>query len=52
VVAVGTTTCRALETWARTGKTFRLDRPLHHPGLRIQGVKSLVTNFHVPRARC
>jgi S-adenosylmethionine:tRNA ribosyltransferase-isomerase len=50
VVAVGTTTCRALETWARTGKTSGSTDLFITPGFEFKAVKSLVTNFHVPRS--
>jgi S-adenosylmethionine:tRNA ribosyltransferase-isomerase len=50
VVAVGTTTLRALETWARTGKTSGWTELFVTPGFEFKAVKSLVTNFHVPRS--
>ena len=50
VVAVGTTTCRALETWARTGKTSGWTDLFITPGFEFRVVKSLVTNFHVPKS--
>ena len=52
VVAVGTTTTRALEHWARHGR-----RPgpaaadeFIYPGFAFQVVDALVTNFHLPRS--
>jgi S-adenosylmethionine:tRNA ribosyltransferase-isomerase len=50
VVAVGTTTCRALETWAHTGKTSGWTDLFITPGFEFKAVKSLVTNFHVPKS--
>jgi len=50
VVAVGTTTCRALETWARTDKTSGWTDLFITPGFEFKAVKSLVTNFHVPKS--
>ncbi len=50
VAAVGTTTCRALETWARTGKTSGMTDLFITPGFEFKVVKALVTNFHVPKS--
>jgi S-adenosylmethionine:tRNA ribosyltransferase-isomerase len=50
VVAVGTTTCRTLETWALTGKTSGWTELFITPGFEFKVVKSLVTNFHVPKS--
>ncbi|HLY12552.1 MAG TPA: tRNA preQ1(34) S-adenosylmethionine ribosyltransferase-isomerase QueA [Planctomycetota bacterium] len=50
VVAVGTTTCRALETWSRTGKTSGWTDLFITPGFEFKVVQSLVTNFHVPKS--
>ncbi len=50
VVAVGTTTCRTLETWARTGKTSGWTDLFITPGFEFKAVKSLVTNFHGPKS--
>ena len=50
VVAVGTTTCRALETWARTGATSGWSNLFIHPPFEFKAVKALVTNFHVPKS--
>jgi S-adenosylmethionine:tRNA ribosyltransferase-isomerase len=50
VVAVGTTTCRTLETWALTGKTSGWSDLFITPGFEFKVVKSLVTNFHVPKS--
>jgi S-adenosylmethionine:tRNA ribosyltransferase-isomerase len=58
VVAVGTTTTRALEADARAragegapaaGRTGRADLFIH-PGFRFQVIDGLLTNFHLPRS--
>ena len=50
VVAVGTTTCRALESHARTGKTSGWTDIFIHPPYEFRAVKALITNFHLPRS--
>jgi S-adenosylmethionine:tRNA ribosyltransferase-isomerase len=53
VVAVGTTTARALETAASSGelRPFRGDTRLFiYPGFQFQCVDALLTNFHLPRS--
>ncbi len=50
VAAVGTTTCRALETWARTGLRSGWTDLFVHPPFEFKAVKALVTNFHLPRS--
>ena len=55
VVAVGTTTTRALESAALSGDgtVQPLARPTDlfiHPGFRFQIVGALLTNFHLPRS--
>lgn len=53
VVAVGTTTVRALETALRSGATgdFAGETELFiRPGYRFMAVDALVTNFHLPRS--
>jgi S-adenosylmethionine:tRNA ribosyltransferase-isomerase len=50
VAAVGTTTCRALETWARTGKREGWTELFITPPFEFRAVRSLVTNFHLPRS--
>lgn len=50
VVAVGTTTTRALETAAVAGESFRGPADLFiRPPYPFRVVNSLVTNFHLPR---
>jgi len=53
IVAVGTTTTRALETAARSGifSPFRGPTELTiRPGDRFQAVDALLTNFHLPKS--
>ena len=50
VTAVGTTTTRALETWARTGETSGWSELFMHPPFEFKVVRSLLTNFHLPRS--
>lgn len=48
VVAVGTTTTRALETWARTGLAEGRSDLFIRPPYDFRVVNALVTNFHLP----
>ena len=48
VVAVGTTTCRTLEAWARTGATSGETNLFIRPPFEFQVVDALLTNFHLP----
>jgi S-adenosylmethionine:tRNA ribosyltransferase-isomerase len=55
VVAVGTTTTRALEDAARQGsgriRPGRADADLFiHPGFEFQVISGLITNFHLPKS--
>jgi S-adenosylmethionine:tRNA ribosyltransferase-isomerase len=54
VIAVGTTTCRALESAARgDGSVHPLSGPTDlfiYPGYRFRVVDALLTNFHLPRS--
>jgi S-adenosylmethionine:tRNA ribosyltransferase-isomerase len=49
VIAVGTTTARALESWARAPGGFWADAFIL-PGFRFRVVDALLTNFHLPRS--
>lgn len=49
VCAVGTTSCRALETWALTGKTGGETTLFMYPGFAFRHTHSLLTNFHLPQ---
>lgn len=50
VVAVGTTTVRALEAAARTGELSGSTDLFLTPGAEFHVVDALVTNFHLPRS--
>ena len=55
MVAVGTTTTRALEDAARRGAGAVLPGPATHstfiyPGFEFQVIDALMTNFHLPRS--
>jgi S-adenosylmethionine:tRNA ribosyltransferase-isomerase len=49
VVAVGTTSVRALESAARTGELEGRTTLFIHPGFEWRVVDLLMTNFHLPR---
>jgi S-adenosylmethionine:tRNA ribosyltransferase-isomerase len=48
IFAVGTTSCRALETYGRGSKEGYTDLFIY-PGYRFEMVDCLLTNFHLPR---
>ena len=51
VVAVGTTTVRTLESWARNANQTSGDTDIFiTPGFRFQVVDMLITNFHLPKS--
>jgi S-adenosylmethionine:tRNA ribosyltransferase-isomerase len=50
VVAVGTTTVRTLESWAKTGQTQGDTNIFITPGFEFQVVDTLITNFHLPKS--
>ncbi|MDP3626694.1 MAG: tRNA preQ1(34) S-adenosylmethionine ribosyltransferase-isomerase QueA, partial [Hydrogenophaga sp.] len=50
VVAVGTTTVRTLESWARSGETEGDTNIFITPGFAFQVVDLMVTNFHLPQS--
>jgi S-adenosylmethionine:tRNA ribosyltransferase-isomerase len=50
VVAVGTTSCRTLEAFARTGKPEDDTNLFLYPGADFRMTDMLVTNFHLPRS--
>jgi S-adenosylmethionine:tRNA ribosyltransferase-isomerase len=50
IVAVGTTSVRALETWAMTGSAEGWTDLFIVPGHRFRMVDGLLTNFHLPRS--
>jgi S-adenosylmethionine:tRNA ribosyltransferase-isomerase len=50
IVAVGTTTVRTLESWARTGQASGDTSIFITPGFDFRVVDRLVTNFHLPKS--
>ena len=50
VVAVGTTSVRTLESWARSGKTEGDTTIFITPGFDFKVVDVLITNFHLPKS--
>ncbi len=50
VVAVGTTTVRTLESWARSGETAGDTDIFITPGFQFQVVDRLITNYHLPKS--
>jgi len=50
VVAVGTTTVRTLESWARSGQAQGDTDIFITPGFEFQWVELLLTNFHLPKS--
>ena len=50
VVAVGTTSVRTLESWARSGQTQGDTQIFITPGFEFRVVDVLITNFHLPKS--
>jgi len=50
IVAIGTTTVRTLESWARTGRSSGDTAIFITPGFDWRVVDMLVTNFHLPKS--
>jgi len=50
IVAVGTTTVRTLESWARTGQASGDTDIFITPGFGFRVVDLMVTNFHLPKS--
>jgi len=50
VLAVGTTSLRALESWGLTGKTSGETDLFIRPGFQFRVVDRLLTNFHQPKS--
>jgi S-adenosylmethionine:tRNA ribosyltransferase-isomerase len=48
VYAVGTSVCRALETYSKTGENTDWADLFIYPGYKFQMIDCLVTNFHLP----
>jgi len=49
IIAVGTSSVRALESWAITGDAQGTTGLFIFPGFRFKLVDAMVTNFHLPR---
>ncbi len=51
IIAVGTTSCRALESadWRKSGQSFWTNIFIY-PGYRFNIVDALITNFHLPKS--
>ena len=50
IVAVGTTTVRTLESWAKSGNISGDTNIFITPGFEYQVVDMLITNFHLPKS--
>jgi S-adenosylmethionine:tRNA ribosyltransferase-isomerase len=50
VIAVGTTSVRALETWKSTRAPSGDSELFIYPGFKFQAVDAMITNFHLPRS--
>ena len=50
VFAVGTTSARSLEYWAREGKSEGDNDLFIYPGFEFKVVDHLITNFHLPKS--
>jgi len=50
VLAVGTTSCRVLETYVRTGESKGSTNLFVYPGFSFKMVDTLLTNFHLPKS--
>ena len=49
IIAVGTSSMRALESWAITGDVEGFTGLFIHPGFRFKLADAMITNFHMPR---
>lgn len=49
IIAVGTSSVRALESWAITGEPEGATGLFIFPGFRFKLVDAMITNFHMPR---
>lgn len=50
VIAVGTTSCRTLESAAQTGKSTDDTSIFIYPGYEFKCIDGLITNFHLPES--
>lgn len=48
IIGVGTSVCRALETYALTGQVNGMADLFIHPGHDFKTINALITNFHMP----
>jgi S-adenosylmethionine:tRNA ribosyltransferase-isomerase len=49
IISVGTSSTRALESWAITGAVEGFTGLFIHPGFRFKLADAMLTNFHMPR---
>ncbi len=49
-VAVGTTSVRTIETWARSGEVTGDTHLFINPGFEFRATGAMLTNFHLPRS--
>ena len=49
IISVGTSSTRALESWAITGAVEGFTGLFIHPGFRFKVADAMLTNFHMPR---
>lgn len=49
-VAVGTTSLRTLESFARSGDATSATSIFLHPGIEVKSIDALITNFHLPKS--
>ena len=50
IFAVGTTSARSLEYWAKEGKAEGDNDLFIYPGFKFKIVDHLITNFHLPKS--
>jgi S-adenosylmethionine:tRNA ribosyltransferase-isomerase len=50
IIAVGTTSCRTLESYAKTGKSIDKTNIFIYPPYDFKLVNALLTNFHLPES--
>lgn len=49
-IAVGTTSLRTLESFAKTGEATSATSIFLHPGVEVKSIDALITNFHLPKS--
>jgi S-adenosylmethionine:tRNA ribosyltransferase-isomerase len=50
IIGVGTSSARALESWAITGDVEGFTGLFIYPGFRFKALDGMITNFHMPRS--